>query len=332
MMSKNCFVRRPVHFGLLILLAQLFTTCAAHAWNNVGHRTIAELAWRQMNDDERRAASELLRQHPHYEQYLAADVPAGVSPDEWVFLTAAIWPDWVRPAKKGQPHKSESITKYNLYPHAIGHPFLRAGDTNRALLQNFQIAQPNAEMVLSNSITTLRDPKASAPDRAVSLCWVLHLFGDLHQPLHAANRVTAARPLGEGLGGEHFVRDARGQQINLHVFWDQLPGVASGYHTIATLADSLAADPGLKPAELREYRENKTIPAWVQEGFRAAVDFAYAEDQIQFAHADALKSGDTQASQIPTLPAAYQDQAREIARRRLVLAGRRLADVLKEVW
>jgi len=332
MMSNNWSVRRAIPFGLLILLAQLFTTWPAHAWNNVGHRTIAELAWRQMDDDERRAASELLRQHPHYQQYLAADVPAGVGTNEWVFLTAAVWPDWVRPAKKGQPHKSRSVTKYNLYPHAIGHPFLRAGDTNHALLQNFHIAQPNAEMVLSDSIATLRNPKASAHDRAVSLCWVLHLFGDLHQPLHAANRVTAERPHGEGLGGDHFVLDARGQQINLHKFWDQLPGVTPGYKTVATLADSLEADTELKPAQLKEYRENKTVPAWVQESFRAAVDFAYAEDQIQFTHADALKSGHTRASEIPTLQAGYHDRAREIARRRLVLAGRRLADVLKEVW
>ena len=183
----------------------------ASAWNAMAHRTIAELVWRQMAPEGRRAASDLLRQHPHYTSLLAVDVPAGAGTNEWVFLNAAAWPDWVRPAKPGQPPKPLWVTRYDGYPHGIGYPFLRRGDTNTGLLVNFYIAKPNAEMVLSNSFATFKNRSASAHDRAVSLCWALHLCGDLHQPLHAANLVTKDRPHGHDLGGQLNVREA--QQI-----------------------------------------------------------------------------------------------------------------------
>jgi hypothetical protein len=304
----------------------------AKAWNNVGHRTIAELAWRQMDKDERGAATELLKQHPHYNAFLAADVPSGAETNEWVFLTAAIWPDWIRPSKPGQPHKDKSITKYDLYPHAIGYPFLRKGDTNRALIENFFIAKPNAEMVLSNSIATLKNSKATTADRAVSLCWMLHLFGDLHQPLHTASLVTKERPNGDSLGGHDIVQDQNGTQINLHSFWDRLPGVDPSYKAVAKLADELSVAPDLKTNELREYQEYKTIALWVQEGFQVAVNFAYSEDHVQFVNSADLESGKISTSKVPTLRADYLHEAKKIAHRRVVLAGQRLADELKQVW
>lgn len=150
-------------------------THSTGAWNAVGHRIIAEMVWQKMSAGERRAATELLRQHPHYKELLTANVPRGVNKDEWVFLTAAVWPDMVRPKRSG---RVESISKYDVYPHAIGYPFMRPAETNRALIENFFIAKPDAEMVLSNAFATLKNPTATAHDRAVSLCWALHLCGD----------------------------------------------------------------------------------------------------------------------------------------------------------
>ena len=65
--------------------------------------------------------------------------------------------------------------------------------------------------VTSNALVTLRNPKASAHDRSVSLCAALHLFGDLHQPLHTANLVTKDKPKGNGLGSSFLVREERGE-------------------------------------------------------------------------------------------------------------------------
>lgn len=331
-MNNGKIARRPIIILCQVIVALAVLTPTAKAWNNVGHRTIAELAWRQMDNDERNAISELLKQHPHYKEILTEDVPKGVSTNEWAFLMASIWPDRVRPAKRGQPHKPDSIIKYDLYPHGIGHPFLRKGDTNTALIKNFHISKPNSEEVLAQSIATLKNKNASAHDRAVSLCWVLHLFGDLHQPLHTANLVTKEEPTGMGLGGHCAVLNRSGKQTDLHEYWDQLPGVTPTYKTFAELADKLTADPELKPELMKEYQEDKTIAAWVQEGYRAAVDFAYSEDHIKYVREEDLKSGKVKLSAIPQMSADYEKGARKIAYRRVVLAGQRLTDTLKQVW
>jgi S1/P1 Nuclease len=325
--------RRFMRLWFFTLFVLPLLVLPARAWNGVGHQTIAELTWRQMSKGERRAASELLKQHPHYKEMLTADVPAGVDTNEWAFLNAATWPDRVRPAKHGHPSKPNSITKYDLYPHAIGFPFLRSGDTNRMLLENFFIARPDAEMVLSNCIATLRNTHASAEDRAVSLCWVMHLCGDLHQPLHAANLVTLEHPGGHSLGGSLAAMDPRTKKvIDLHSFWDQLPGLDFSYKAVAALAGELSADPELKPAKLKHYQENKTIDSWVQESFQVAVNLAYNEKHVEFVSLEAVKAGKIPTSAIPTLKADYIEDAQKIARLRLVLAARRLANELKQVW
>lgn len=134
LMKLKTTARCSIKFLFATLIAIIVSDLPARAWNNVGHRTVAEIAWRKLDQNERRAVSDLLKQHPHYNELLAVRVPAGVDTNEWVFLCAAVWPDWVRPAKKGQPHKPDSITKYNLYPHGIGYPFMRSAETNRALI------------------------------------------------------------------------------------------------------------------------------------------------------------------------------------------------------
>ena len=156
--------------------------------------------------------------------------------------------------------------------------------------------------------------------------------GDLHQPLHAANLVTKDRPHGNDLGGCLIVRDEHGKRIDLHAFWDRLLGLDFSYKAVMALADELGAAPDLQPGALREYQENRTIAFLVQESYRVAVDFAYAEERVQFVDSGTLASGSVSPSAIPFLKADYAREARKIARRRLALAARRLADELKQVW
>src|SRR5262245_36945752 len=84
--------------SLLVVLLLLSAPGAAFAWNDTGHMTVAMIAWRQLSDVQRTKVGELLKQHPHYKLFLAANAPEGVAEDEWAFLRAAIWSDFVRPS------------------------------------------------------------------------------------------------------------------------------------------------------------------------------------------------------------------------------------------
>jgi hypothetical protein len=304
----------------------------AEAWNALGHRTIAEIAWRQMDARERAEAAALLKHHPHYDLILSANVPAGVDTNEWVFLTAAVWPDMVRPAKKGEPAKPEFVTRYNVIPHAIDLPLVRESEKRVLSIKKFKVPEPNVQSGLIESLATLRNKHASLEDRAVSLAWVLHLCGDLHQPLHAATLLTVDHPQGNGAGGVFQVLDPQGNQTSIHTFWDALPGKDLSYASVTRLANELTATPDLQPASMREYRKHKHVKEWVKESYEMAANFGYAEDRVQFVHNADLKSGKVSTNDLPKISDEYAREAHELAKVRWVLAGQRLADQLKKVW
>jgi len=55
-------------------------------------------------------------------------------------------------------------------------------------------------------------------ERAMKLAWILHLVGDIHQPLHASGHVTALPNEKKGdAGGNTF---ALGPKLSLHSYWD----------------------------------------------------------------------------------------------------------------
>ena len=70
------------------------------------------------------------------------------------------------------------------------------------------------------------DANVNAADttKAVALAWLLHLVGDIHQPLHCSSRVTPDEALPRGdAGGNTFRLD---DNRNLHGYWDRILGEA----------------------------------------------------------------------------------------------------------
>src|SRR5262249_38733205 len=68
-----------------------------YAWHNRGHMSVARVAWQQLVDKglEQKAIA-ILDKHPHKDNFLKVARPNGVSEEEWMFVQAATWPDWVR--------------------------------------------------------------------------------------------------------------------------------------------------------------------------------------------------------------------------------------------
>jgi hypothetical protein len=93
----------------------------AFAWNDKGHMVSARLAWRKLSQGQRSKVIEILKKHPHYNEYLSAKQPKGFSADEWVFLRAATWPDWVRTHHKAEYHHGPW--------HYINYPFVPPGSS-----------------------------------------------------------------------------------------------------------------------------------------------------------------------------------------------------------
>src|SRR5205085_10427057 len=86
-----------------------YTTLFRSGFNELGHLVIAKIAYDQLNESQRDAIHEVLKNHPHYAEYLAAAVPESSTAREWSFLRAATWSDW-----RSEEHTSELQSQSNL--------------------------------------------------------------------------------------------------------------------------------------------------------------------------------------------------------------------------
>ena len=167
-----------------------------------------------------------------------------------------------------------------------------------------------------------RELKAPAADRAVALCWVFHIVGDMHEPLHAALWMDARFPLTDQGGNTAWVRrDAGAPPEKLHWFWDSAsrPG-GSTRQSPVTLEAELLTIPSARseaaPADVRVFG------SWVAESRRLAREDVYLEG--------ALMPGASPKSAIVLAP-AYIARARQVATTQLALAGHRIAALLSDL-
>ena len=143
--------------------------------------------------------------------------------------------------------------------------------------------------------------------KSYDMVWLLHLVGDVHQPLHATTRVSSAQP--DGDAGGNLVKVCNpGCNTELHAIWDNLLGTSSDINLAVTTGKGLPA-----PNATAAAKADAAI--WVQESFDAAKSHVYVDPILDGARPF-------------TLTAAYKSSAKTLARKRVALAGTRLANLL----
>uniref|UniRef100_UPI00054C64D9 S1/P1 nuclease n=1 Tax=Sphingomonas sp. ERG5 TaxID=1381597 RepID=UPI00054C64D9 len=179
---------------------------------------------------------------------------------------------------------------------------------------------------LALNLSVARDPRAPAADRAVALCWILHVVADLHQPLHSAERVSPDWPSGDEGGSKVFVRDqVTGQPVSLHWYWDDAvsrDGSASAAFTRAHELTARFPRTQFAAALSQAVAAPDASGRWLAESHELAVSLAYRAD------APLARSA---ATALPATP-AYAAAVTSTAEQRVTLAGYRLADLLRTVF
>ncbi|KAI5778746.1 S1/P1 nuclease [Geopyxis carbonaria] len=169
---------------LTTLLAPLVLAAPVYSWGQLGHRTTALLASRFLHPDAARSIRQILSH-------------SGSS-----LVYASTWADYY----SHTPHGRFSapwhwIDAQDSPPSACGLSFARDCPAAHGCIVS----------ALTNHTERAVDESLDAGEREMSLKWVVHFVGDIHQPLHTEDLAR---------GGNGIRVKWEGGHSNLHHVWD----------------------------------------------------------------------------------------------------------------
>jgi hypothetical protein len=158
----------------------------------------------------------------------------------------------------------------------------------------------------------LRDTSRPKAVREKALRWVVHMVGDLHQPLHCAERDGDKG----GNGRLAFLLDQKGKAGNLHSIWDSgILKLVIDKRPIAEVAAEM--DKQIKPATAKQW-SNGTPIDWANQSHVVAVRVVYA--------------GVPADGPPPRLGEDYVKRAKPVVTEQLQRGGIRLAYILNKCF
>jgi hypothetical protein len=278
--------------ALLVLLAP---APAAMAWGPEGHRMVGEIAARFLNACANAQVLELLRN-----DRLADGQPSG----RRTLGEVANWADEIKETEWGKRRGSWHYDDVPLCETAVYEKYCRNGRC--------------ASAQLARHIEILADERASRRYKNEALKWVAHLVGDIHQPLHAANRSDR--------GGNRVQVSFFGERdnppygsINLHAIWDvhmvrRLIAERGGERTIVSMA---VAD-----RDKNDW-EKGSISDWIDESHQIAKNVVYPLLPVASACSNKIAG-------VVTIGEVYYSKAAPLIEIQIRKAGTRLARILNE--
>jgi hypothetical protein len=255
----------------LAAIAVLSLTCnATLAWGPEGHRAAAAITVERLCPAAAREVERLL--------------------GEMSLAEASVWPDRIRSEAR--------------WAHTRDWHYLNIGDDEA--FEDIVEGEGRRGRLLAairENLELLADAQAGPPRRREALSFVVHLVGDLHQPLHIG-RV-------EDRGGNTITVRFQDRETNLHRLWDS----------------GLLRSAGLRPDDYRrslaplvevgaEHWEGGTLEDWAEESRRLR-PWVYDFDQRR---------------RVPHISRRYAETGRQLTALRLAQAGVRTAWLLNGVW
>ena len=302
---------------LATAVAVLLAAPAAPAWTKAGHMVTGSVTYQVLKAENPAALKKvvaILKAHPQFEKLWKKQIETLVAaapdadPDEYLVMLSARWADDIR----GDP----------AYDRPTWH-YVTTGFKGPNQPDSVVVPPPDpAGNILLAFDLNVAKIKAGPEDldRAVPLCWVAHLVGDVHMPMHTVSLFTTDYPDGDRGGNKFWVKvTPDGKPINLHFYWDDLLIGTDRYRECRNRATELRLRPEFARDKLTELAETK-FETW------ARVESAGLAKTVVYRNGALVggKSSDT----AEVLPADYAATCQPVAQRRGVLAGYRLAAVL----
>jgi hypothetical protein len=160
-----------------IALLSLLVQSSSFAWGPIGHRVVGQVAEYHLTPKAKLEVKKIL----------SVESLAQVS----------TWADYIksdRKWRKASPWHYVSIDDGKTYESSTKNP---KGDIVEAIARYTKI---------------LKDKKVKLKDRAIALKFLVHFYGDIHQPLHVGHK--------HDRGGNSVKLKWFGKSTNLHSIWD----------------------------------------------------------------------------------------------------------------
>ena len=260
-----------VYLFPIILFILLFTTCNtvfANDWGKTGHRIVGEIAERQLTEEVKEIIYDIL--------------------DGESLSSVSTWPDEMRSNPDFRP--------YDKW-HYVNLPLDKE-------YTDIEHTQDNIVRIIERATAILKSPTADKEMKKFYLKYLVHLVGDLHQPMHTGRY--------EDYGGSKIRLKFKGRKgeetnTNLHVLWDS--NLIDDFKMSFTeWANHLQNKMGRKGVE------QKDVLNWTSESHE------YAKDIYTNTKEDSYLSYD------------YIYQYQPVLEKRLYQAGVRLGNLLNEIF
>jgi len=278
---------------LWLALAMGMPAVKAYAWGPEGHRMVGEIAAGYLSAEARRQVAALLRN----------DRLADRQPSHRTTLgEVASWSDEIKDTPWG---KKSGAWHYDDVPVC-----------GSADYSHYCRKHACASAQLARQIGILGDRALPLHRRNEALKWIVHLMGDIHQPLHAADR--------HDRGGNRVEVSFFGQRdnppygnLNLHAVWD--------VHMVQRLVAERGGEDAIVSAPIaaadKSAWERGAIPDWMNESNLIARNLAYPALPVRFSCSGRITG-------VLVLDQAYYSKAAPVIETQIRKAGIRLARVL----
>ncbi|HSB95722.1 MAG TPA: S1/P1 nuclease [Spongiibacteraceae bacterium] len=296
-------------FVLALVLAIYGRNC--WAWGDEGHAVIAQIAMHYLTPATRQKVAAIL----------AGDTGALTTHD---IAGESSWADKYRDsdreqygANKNNNTRYRQTHRWHFVNLDLDTPNLaRACFQHRPLAPGQLASQGPAQACVIDKITQFRSewlaPRTSPAERLLALQFLLHLVGDLHQPLHASNNDDQG-------GNSVIVSGPKLKRSNLHRLWDtQL--VQRLDRNGEALALRLIAQ--TSAAQYRQWQQGDPA-SWALEAHALAKNVVYGQ-LPRPTSTDDSSQGSPQGVTY-RLPASYIANAESVTATQLIKAGIRLA-------
>ncbi|MBM3727449.1 MAG: S1/P1 nuclease [Acidobacteria bacterium] len=283
----------------------------ASAWNGTGHRVIARIAYDHLKPEVRTKVDAALARHPDFAKWVGSAPADPAERARLAFEHAANWPDDIRNDPRFHGDTGTPTPTLPGFPEMNRHTNWHFTNvpiaTDGTSVKGRRAPEPNVLIKLDEIRRTFRG--SSAEMQTYLIPWLLHLVGDVHQPLHAVARFHSISPDGDR-GGNGVALPGKS---NLHSFWDAQLGTGQSNAFVAARATALVNGHG-------------------RTGAARAVPKTWVKESVAAAKADVYNFTGGTAQNPAVLSEAYEKRAKEVAAVRGALAGYRLAHQLNQLF